>query len=122
MIIYENMINDEKWYNANLHLEDHVLYANLTGAEWVVLARNVEHYHINVDMDMEVVTKPAPVENYGFTLFSLIEQFVMIELFTSDKSSIDAWTMTYAEYIRAKENYSDAERKVVERLNSQMRG
>ena len=28
----------------------------------------------------------------------------------------------YAEYIRAKENYLDAERKVVERLNAQMRG
>ena len=121
MVIYENMINNEKWYNANLHLEGRVLYANLTGAEWVVLARNVEHYHA-YDMDLEVVMKPTPVENYGFTLFSLIEQFVMVELFTKDRSSIDAWTMNYAEYIRAKENYSDAELKVVERLNSQMRG
>lgn len=121
MVIYENMINDERWYNANLHLEDRVLYANLTGAEWVVLARNVESYDVQ-NMDLEVVMSPTPVENYGFTLFSLTEQLVMVELFTKDRSEIDAWTMTYAEYIRAKENYLDAERKVVERLNAQMRG
>ena len=121
MVIYEDMINDERWYNANLHLEDRVLYANLTGAEWVVLARNVDSYHAD-DMDLEVVMNPTPIENYGFTLFSFIDQFVMVELFTEDRSSIDAWTMTYAEYIRAKENYLDAERKVVERLNAQMRG
>lgn len=121
MVIYENMINDERWYNANLYLENRVLYANLTGAEWVVLARNVDSYHAD-DMDLEVVMSPTPVENYEFTLFSFIDQFVMIELFTEDRSSIDTWTMTYAEYIRAKENYLDAERKVVERLNAQMRG
>lgn len=121
MVIYENMINDERWYNANLHLEDRVLYANLTGAEWVVLARNVDSYGID-DMELEVIINSTPLENYGFTLFSFIDQFVMVELFTEDISSIDAWTMTYAEYIRAKENYSDAERKVVERLNAQMRG
>lgn len=121
MVIYEDMINDERWYNANLHLEDRVLYANLTGAEWVVLARNVDSYHAD-DMDLEVFMSPTPLENYGFTLFSFIDQFVMVELFTEDRSSIDAWTMTYAEYIRAKENYLDAERKVVERLNAQMRG
>ena len=46
----------------------------------------------------------------------------MVELFTKDRSSIDAWTMTYTEYIRAKENYLDSERTVVERLNAQMRG
>lgn len=121
MVIYENMMNDERWYNANLHLEDRVLYANLTGEEWVVLARNVDSYHAD-DMDLEVVMSPTPIGNYGFTLFSFIDQFVMVELFTEDRSSIDAWTMTYAEYIRAKENYLDAERKVVERLNAQMRG
>lgn len=121
MVIYENMINDERWYNANLHLEDRVLYANLTGTEWVVLARNVDSYSID-DMELEVIISPTPLENYGFTLFSFIDQFVMVKLFTEDRSSIDAWTMTYAEYIRAKENYLDAERKVVERLNAQMRG
>ena len=121
MVIYENMMNDERWYNANLHLEDRALYANLTGAEWVVLARNVDSYSVD-DMDLEVVMNPIPVENYEFTLFSFIDQFVMVELFTEDRSSIDAWTMMYAEYIRAKENYLDAERKVVERLNAQMRG
>lgn len=121
MVIYESMINDERWYNANLHLEDRVLYANLTGAEWVVLARNVDSYDAD-NMDLEVIMSPTPVEDYGFTLFSFIDQFVMVELFTEDRSSIDAWTMTYAEYIRAKENYLDAERKVVERLNAQMRG
>lgn len=121
MVIYENMINDERWYNANLYLEDRVLYANLTGAEWVVLARNAESYSID-DMELEVAINPTPIENYGFTLFSFIDQFVMVELFTEDRSSIDAWTMTYAEYIRAKENYLDAERKVVERLNSQTQG
>lgn len=48
MVIYESMINDERWYNANLHLEDSVLYANLTGAEWVVLARNVERLNAQI--------------------------------------------------------------------------
>lgn len=33
------VINDERWYNANLHLEDRVLYANLTGAERKVVER-----------------------------------------------------------------------------------
>ena len=121
MVKYEDMLRDGVWYNSNLYLEDRVLYANLTGAEWVVLARNVDSYEAD-DMDLEVVISPTPVENYGFTLFSFIDQFVMVELFTEDRSSIDAWTMTYAEYIRAKENYLDAERKVVERLNAQMRG
>ena len=98
-----------------------MLYANLTGAEWVVLARNVDSYHIDY-MDLKVIISPTPYENYGFTLFSFIEQFVMVELFTKDRSSIDAWTATCAEYIRAKENYLDVERKVIDRLNAQMRG
>lgn len=124
MVIYEHMLHDGIWRNSNLYLEDGRLYANLSGTEWVVLARRVKDYTIQhgmstliVDIDMTPI-EPEPV-NYGGTLFRLLGHVVDICIMNEAQVVQQHWENPYVNYLDAKNNYSESERKVVDRLNSQ---
>lgn len=124
MVIYEDMLHDGIWRNSNLYLEDGRLYANLSGTEWVVLARRVKYYTIQhgmgtliVDIDMTPI-EPDYV-NYGGTLFRLLGHVVDICIMNEAQVVQQHWENPYVNYLDAKNNYSESERKVVDRLNSQ---
>lgn len=127
MVIYEDMLHDGIWRNSNLHFEDGRLYANLSGARWIVLARNVKNYTIQfgmgtliVDIDMTPI-EPEPV-NYGGTLFRLLGHVVDICIMDETQVVQQHWENPYVNYLDAEKNYSKSEREVVERLNSQTQG
>jgi hypothetical protein len=124
MVIYEDMLHDGIWRNSNLYLEDGRLYANLSGARWIVLARKVKDYTIQhgmgtliVDIDMTPI-EPEPV-NYGGTLFRLSGRVVDICIMDETQVVQQHWENPYANYLDAEKNYSKSEREVVDRLNSQ---
>ena len=127
MVIYEDMLHDGIWRNSNLYLEDGRLYANLSGTEWVILARKVKDYTIQhgmgtliVDIDMTPI-ESEPV-NYGGTLFRLLGHVVDICIMNECQVVQQHWENPYVNYLDAEKNYSKSEREVVERLNSQTQG
>ena len=124
MVIYEDMLHDGIWRNSNLYLEDGRLYANLSGTEWVILARRVKDYSIQpgmgsliVDIDMPTIS-PEPV-NYGGTLLRLLGHVVDICIMNESQVVQQHWENPYVNYLDAEKNYSKSEREVVDRLNSQ---
>lgn len=127
MVIYEDMLHDGIWRNSNLYLEDGRLYANLSGARWIILARKVKDYTIQhgmgtliVDIDMTPI-EPEPV-NYGGTLFRLLDHVVDVCIMDETQVVQQHWENPYVNYLDAEKNYSKSEREVVDRLNSQTQG
>lgn len=127
MVIYEDMLHDGIWRNNNLHFEDGRLYANLSGARWIVLARNVKDYTIQhgmgtliVDIDMTPI-EPEPV-NYGGTLFRLVGSVVDICIMDETQVVQQHWENPYVNYLDAEKNYSKSEQEVTNRLNAQTQG
>lgn len=122
MVIYEDMLKDGIWRNSNLHFEDGRLYANLSGARWVLLARNVKDYTIQYGMGTLIVDIVPHYANYEKSLFRIVDGAVDISLMTKDHDIQQGWTNPYENYLKAEDNYYAFERRVVNRLNAQTQG
>ena len=119
MVIYEDMLHDSLWRESNLYLEDGCLYANLSGTEWVVLARNIEAYAIHYEMGTLIVKfKPTVMDGLG-SLFRIIDSTISITVLDNNDEVLNFWDNPYRNYMDAKKTYSKSEREVVDRLNSQ---
>ena len=122
MVIYEDMLHDGIWRNSNLYLEDGRLYANLSGTEWIVLARNVKDYTIQHGMGtlfVDISMAHLDWANYGGTLFRLTYDGVDICMVDQGLVVQEHWVNNYQNYLNAEKNYSESEKEVVARLNSQ---
>ena len=119
MVIYEDMLHDGIWRESNLYLEDGCLYANLSGTEWIVLARNVEAYDIHYEMGTLIVKfKPSVMDGFK-SLFRIIDSTISINIIGNNNKISNFWTNPYKNYLDAEKSYLESEKKVVERLNSQ---
>ena len=122
MVIYENMLHDGIWRNSNLHFEDGRLYANLTGTRWIVLARRVGGYIIQHEKGtLAVMFEPSVMDGLG-SLFRIVDSTISITVLDNNDEISNFWTNPYQNYLDAEKNYSESERKVVDRLNSQTQG
>lgn len=122
MVIYKDMLHHGIWYDDNLYLEDGRLYANLSGNEWVVLARSVEAYTIQYEMGTLIVKIKNPDMDYTKSLFRIVDSGIDINLINKDDEPYHFWTNPYKNYLEAEKNYSESEKKVVDMLNSQTQG
>ena len=119
MVIYEDMLHDGIWRESNLYLEDGCLYANLSGTEWIVLARNVETYAIHYEMGTLIVKfKPSVMDGFK-SLFRIIDSAISIAIICNNNKISNFWTNPYKNYLDVEKSYLESEKKVVERLNSQ---
>ena len=119
MVIYEDMLHDSLWRESNLYLEDGCLYANLSGTEWIVLARRVVGYAIkNKNGTLAVMFEPTVMDGLG-SLFRIIDSTISITVLDNNDEVFNFWDNPYRNYMDAKKTYSKSEREVVDRLNSQ---
>lgn len=122
MIRYDDMLHDGLWRESNLYLEDGCLYANLSGTEWIVLARNVNNYTIQYGFGtliVDISMAHLDFVNYGGTLFRLVDGGVDICMMNEAQVVQENWVNPYKNYLDAEKNYSKSEKEVVARLNSQ---
>lgn len=122
MVIYEDMLHDGIWRNSNLYFEDGRLYANLTGARWILLARNVKDYTIQYGFGTLLVDIVPRVWDYGKTLFRIIDDKIEISIISDTGDILQGWKNSYKNYLEAEKDYFTFERKVINRLNAQTQG
>lgn len=118
MVIYEDMLHDGIWRNDNLYLEDGCLYANLSGTEWIVLARNVAGYINQQERGILLVIFEPTVMDGIRSLFRIVDSIISITVLDDNNKILNFWNNPYRNYMDAEKSYLDSEKKVVERLNS----